>query len=123
MGYPNFGKAKTITFPIDGKETGYSIEEYKEKYGIDLRDILTIDENLIVFKHDLNATILVLDTMAYPAKSVSFAPNISTTAYLANTTPAELKLGNAAGNLGISFYIAEDYELKLENLKIYQISL
>lgn len=42
MGYPNFGKVRTLTLPFTGAEEEMSIDEYKKLYGIDLRDILAL---------------------------------------------------------------------------------
>lgn len=41
--YPAFGNVKTLTLPIPDSN-GLTIAQYKEKYGIDLKDILFISE-------------------------------------------------------------------------------
>ena len=56
ISYPKFGKVKTITLPIEHNTLTW--EEYKEKYGIDLRDLVRLnsgkqivlkEESLIIF--------------------------------------------------------------------------
>lgn len=42
MAYPNFGKVKTIVVPLSENIDGITYDEYKEKYGLDLRDIFDI---------------------------------------------------------------------------------
>ena len=41
MAYPNFGKVKTIVLPIPYSWIG--IDEYKEKYGIDLKEFIKLN--------------------------------------------------------------------------------
>ena len=49
MGFPNFGKNKTVVLPIPTNPM--SIAEYKAKYGIDLRELLYIaPDNNFYFK-------------------------------------------------------------------------
>ena len=67
MGYPNFGKDKTIVLPIDGDDI-YTIESYKSKFGIDLRDILEIKDDYICIKRGIGK-ILISDF--YPTNSDS----------------------------------------------------
>ena len=38
MGYPNYQVCKEVFLPFDESDDGITIEQYKEKYGIDLRD-------------------------------------------------------------------------------------
>ncbi len=57
MGFPNFGKVKTITLPIPHEPM--SIAEYKAKYGIDLKEFLYIsDDSNLYFKAIPNTRIL-----------------------------------------------------------------
>lgn len=39
MGYPQFGKVKDVVLPVPANEP-LSLDEYKERYGIDLRDFI-----------------------------------------------------------------------------------
>ena len=59
MGYPNFGKVKTITLPIPSTYMTY--KQYKEKYGIDLKNILFIDEVSKLIKLKPSRTLLLAD--------------------------------------------------------------
>ena len=40
MSYPAFGKVKTIVLPIPGEEL--TLNEYRDKYGIDLREFIKV---------------------------------------------------------------------------------
>lgn len=43
QGYPNFGAVKTIVIPALVESDGpYTLDQYKEKFGIDFRDFVTI---------------------------------------------------------------------------------
>ena len=56
MSYPPFGKVKTIVLPVPTEELTYS--QYKEKYGIDLKDVLELSEGIIFFKSSKSTMIL-----------------------------------------------------------------
>ena len=45
MGYPNFGKVKTIVLSCCNQDDEISIEEYKNRYGIDLKEFLSVNAN------------------------------------------------------------------------------
>lgn len=44
MGYPQFGNVKTVVIPVPKEDM--SVQEYKNAYGIDLRDIVLLDKGL-----------------------------------------------------------------------------
>ena len=51
MGYPNFGKVKTVVLPIPNEEL--TLDEYKEKYGIDLRELVTVSDDYVSLRGDI----------------------------------------------------------------------
>ena len=59
VSYPQFGKVKTIVLPIPANSI--SLDEYKEKYGIDLREYIYLDGHEIKLKNVENALILIDD--------------------------------------------------------------
>lgn len=60
MSYPNFGNVKTLTLPIPDSN-GLTIAQYKEKYGIDLKDILAINSDDGGMRLIYNGLILLSD--------------------------------------------------------------
>lgn len=49
MSYPNFGKVKTITIPINlGEEL--TLKQYREKYGIDFNDLAVFTGSIVALK-------------------------------------------------------------------------
>ena len=76
MGYPNYGKVKTIVLPIPKSVltgTPISFEDYKKNYGIDLADIIGHDVGFIE-KIPQNAN-FYLSVNLGEYKSSSFSPN------------------------------------------------
>ena len=62
MSYKNFGKVKTIIIPVDDYDNETSLDVYKEKYGIDLRDYFRFNAQGMQIKdneHTKNALILI----------------------------------------------------------------
>lgn len=123
MSYSAFGKVKTIVLPINGNED-LSYEQYKEKYGIDLKDVIYLQGTSIRIRE--GALVLVQakpsSEMGYDYFPSLFAPNYY--------QQEDWKEGNAQGILslglvdtgsaahGIRFYVESDDEFKIENVNV-----
>ena len=86
MGYPSIGKVKTIVLPCLGSGAPLmTIESYKEKFGIDLRDILAIIDGRIVAH--TNAQILL-----YPNPRPTVSEDETYSIFLASPNYMEITL-------------------------------
>lgn len=122
--YPNFGKVKTIVLPIP--EFGnFTINQYKEKYGIDLRDILKVEGSEIIVK--TNAFILLFDAVGTIWSRYLFPNDFSSVSYEEGSADAELvwiyKDSNGDVSIGIQFFIDKNDPCDIENLKLYRVEL
>lgn len=45
ISYPPFSPVKEIYLPFNSADNGITLEQYKDKYGIDLRDFFSFEEN------------------------------------------------------------------------------
>lgn len=117
MGYPQFGKVKTIVLPI-GPLQNYSYEEYKKLYGIDLKDIFVIKDEYIVPK-DSNTLILFkvnTEELAYPAYYTLYGlDKLETANYVAGSSNAKFII-NIGGSIGAGFQIDSNAPLTIENI-------
>ena len=60
MGYPNFGKVKTIVLPIEDGDSGLTFDEYEKKYGLDIREIFRLYKNETTYSFELKENTLYL---------------------------------------------------------------
>lgn len=97
MGYPAFGKVKTIVLPVPGEQMKFT--EYKEKYGIDLKEFFEVKENDINLKNVKNAVIY------FDLSDVS------------DNAPVEF-IGKLLP-LGATIYASQSYESKVTSGAIY----
>ena len=66
MAYPNFGKVKTIVLPFNLQDdNGISLDEYKEKYGIDIRDLFVLNSNGLFDKRDFKDTAFYVECSSF----------------------------------------------------------
>ena len=57
MGYPTIGKVKTIVLTFDLEDDdGISLDEYKQKYGIDIKEVFGLNSNNYFDKKDFKDT-------------------------------------------------------------------
>ena len=125
MGYPNFGKVKTIVLPCPSDSL--TIAQYKERYGIDLSNYLRLEDASIYFKAPENTLILLNDEGGQT--TADFISRVNTISFIEKQ---EWEEGNTDGVLnfgawyvpsenayeGLSFVISKSEEFKLENLLI-----
>lgn len=100
MSYPNFGKVKTIVLPlVDTGANGITIDEYREKTGIDLRDIIAFDapNGRIVFKtpalYLFENTPEFSENLGYKHVPAIAAPSSFSSKAQGSSSPAELMFG------------------------------
>ena len=127
MGYPIFGKVKTLVLPLPNET--YSIEEYKNKYGIDLTQFIKLNTNFgqIDFVPQLHTMICLEDIHGYggeifgtskivPALTNSFSQ------YVSGSQDGIFILGvYAIGEEaleGLEIRISKDKDFSMENVKI-----
>ena len=73
MGYPAFGKVKTITLP--SPDESLTIEGYKEKYNIDLKDFIELIEGNIKIKDEiLNSSLILVMQSKYLGTTSPLVP-------------------------------------------------
>ena len=123
MGFPNFGKVKTITLPFTGYEVEMPISEYKEKYGIDLRELLRLDtaHGLILLKDD--NSLVLLNKLGVGLRT----PVIQTNAYVHNSSDGQLNIvyltispetSDIVGEDGLIIYIEQNQEFTFDNMLV-----
>lgn len=127
MGYPNFGKVKTIVLPADHDEM--TLEEYKQKYGIDIKSFLSIsvsgggDKGRISLVIPSNIFILINgDDLAKAYNAPQYGGCQAITSI--DNTDWDSGVSNAIlilkGGHGVGLYITcnKDNELNFDNIRI-----
>ena len=122
MGYPQFGKVKTIVLPLPVNLISYS--DYKKLFGIDLKDVLKLENGIITLKRG-DYLPLIKDFMGESISGILYiAPitNVTMQQYSEENTDAVLRLyyNGVAGDdgLALQFSIYKDEEFTFENIKI-----
>lgn len=133
MGYPNFGKVKTLVLPyVQEAEDPITIERYKELTGIDLHEFLSIvpTEGEYTIKFNAPGTLILLNLENATAFRFAgiLAPNAMISApYIAgdNEGKFELQFFDADANFGVAFSVrlSETGDPTMENIRISTYSL
>lgn len=124
MVYSNFGKVKTITLPFTGTEDGLTLDQYKERFGIDLLDIIELKDDFIQFKESRYSNNLILLNHEYhgiyPAITRIKGYNSGTSSAYLNMVYLTFDDEDAV-TIENGFYltISQDAEFKAENIRIY----
>ena len=132
MGYPNFGNVKTLVLPIPSERM--SIDDYKEKYGINLRKLLklhpedgaiTLETNALVLIRDIDGT---LHVQGSPSDGYSWEGSIfpavcvNQQLYVEGENIGGLSIGGINdtenGVFGIGFYVESGVEFTIENMYV-----
>lgn len=117
MSYPNFGKVKTIVLPIDydfiSNNDGENFSDvnilYKERYGIDLENLIELNDDSKVIRLKGDAFYLLTRTKLDTANSqkffnkgilISYIPHINDEGYASGSNPATLNIILRDDNLG-----------------------
>ena len=128
MGYDIFGKSKTIVLPVPGVQ-GMSLEEYKNKYGIDLKDFIRLDGTRITF--NTNHSLILIDGSTYDGlllvngieNAIIPSTDSSLEDYVAGSSDARLTIGvyNVEEEIvcGISFYLSRNKEFSIDNIELF----
>lgn len=128
QGYPNFGKVKTIVLPCDFREE-LTIDEYREKFGIDLREFISLGSIVKDMKFNAPNSLVLISTRSgimEGAYNVNMLVPVTTSSFQVHNSEdqkdASLTLGgyNTEENslYGITFKIKHTDEFKIENLKV-----
>lgn len=123
--YPAFGNVKTITLPISTGDN-LTLDEYKEKYGIDLRPYIKLNTEDKEIQLNFDGFVLVrLMKSSGDAILVSsvFAPNKFNIHYWSeghDSAVLSLMLADADGNWadGIKFEIESTSPFELDSIRI-----
>ena len=125
MGYKNFQVVKEIYLPIQ-RSDNLTLAEYKEKYGIDLKPFVSLDDEgkSIQFTTPNNAKFFIafLDSLLVPFSKV-FQPNAFTTqSWDSGVDSAETILMiediTATYGIGIAFTIDANDAFDLANIHV-----
>lgn len=122
MGYPNFGKVKTIVLPTPDENLSY--EQYKEKFGIDLKDIVKIASNGLIILKPQNVFWLINDVDAHWETPSRLYTIISayTSGYESGVSDGSLRIyfGGVPESSGIYLDIrcSKDKTLAIENFTV-----
>ena len=128
MSYKNFGCVKTIVLPIDMDKQGggFTYSEYKEKYGIDLKDIIVLKNGSIYLKND-TALHLVYTEKSGSTYGYRYMPRMNV---IVDVIYTDYESGSQHGSLtlycgvnaqdgakhGIAFEVLNNVEFKIENV-------
>ena len=132
MGYPNFGKVKTIVLPVPANQMTYA--QYKEKYGIDLKDFIELGSTSIRLKSNRNV-FLIADFTEIKELLESYFPNLcpigSLPMYAQDYDDGvqdgcmriylcdfDESLNEVVAHFMLQFLIPQDREFKFENMYI-----
>ena len=127
MGYKPIGKYKTIVLPIPNyiESEAITIKQYKEKYGIDLKSFIFVDESNCIGFNMPFGTMLLLDSKeiadTLPTTHLGLMPvgSFAQESYWdEGVDPARTYL-TYSDLLKLVFKISEDDELNIDNVKIY----
>lgn len=124
MGYPNFGKVKTIVIPLPSKEM--TLEEYKNHFGIDLKNFFKISASEM---HFVSNDYVILDTLE---SSINFSDGLWGLRYqnVLGQTQETYEGGSVDGfvtlkgiDYGLKFMVSKNDPLALENIKVIGVEL
>lgn len=127
MSYENFGVVKTLVLPIP--ETEISVDEYKERFGIDLKEYLILQDGLIGFDFK-NCIVYLSDYKNYVGGIVSgYTQNfvfpiacIKYQAWESGSNDGYLQLGSYDSTQlvvdGLHLFIERDKDFEIDNIKI-----
>lgn len=129
MGYKTRGNVKKITLPIDMAEDlkGLTLEQYKEKYGIDLKPYIALRDFEIMCDFD-GLVVVNFKSPDYCRLTSYFIPTkIAYTTYEANTNDAMLAfyLDDRDNNyaIGIQLRIPKDRPFEINSIVIEPFSV
>lgn len=131
VSYPKFGKVKTIVLPVPGDDSAISLSVYKERYGIDLKDILYCDAVSGYIKFKNSKTLFLLD-FSEPQESKTFTElqcgltpivKLETGSYDSGNSDGFLNLYEPSNTLYVAFSIDQDNDFIIDNMKIVCIEL
>lgn len=126
MGYPVFGKVKTIVLPTNLTQP-VTIEEYKDLFGIDLKDFIYLDADYHVIKIKAPNTMFLLDMNGLDyvfgnyGDHLESAHSIMISSYTAGSDSATTFLWTANNSLegeGIVLNIDKDSPFSIDNLMV-----
>lgn len=126
-----FGKVKTIVLPGNDSlmKKIFTIEEYKEFSGIDLRDLLLLEDGYIDLNRNTVRNAQIMVEIATVSSAIILVPVVSEVVqyYDAGATDAitELKFLSSSGNIGggIKFVIPKDKAFDISNLEVQVIEI
>ena len=124
--YPPFGKVKTIVF--SAPSTTLTLKEYQDKFGIDLKSFLKLDEVFKGILFDCNNSQIFIKIPESTIKFLYPVTNYDTPSYWdEGNDDATLILGwyNASDSVyeGLQFDIDKDASFSLENVKVHFFSI
>ena len=126
MSYKNIPVCKELylTIPSDTM----SIDAYKKTYGIDLREFLSLQTNMILLKNVRNTKVFIVadvDITSYP--SVGLVNNIDEQGWVEGSDDGYLTLSNLSNNqnygFGIQFVIQKNSPLAIDSIMVADASL
>lgn len=126
MGYKNFQVPKDIYLPILFEGDGiYTLEKYKESYGIDLKEYIYLDNDDMSIKLDFGfARLTVVSDSSFSVDTYKVIPVtiIEKTHYESGVADAVAIVGTydsaSEGNVGLKIYIPKDQDFAIENIRI-----
>lgn len=136
MGYPAFGKIKTLTLPIPSQPM--TLEEYKERYGIDLLEYVSLSDGGYINFNAHNSYVLLSETnyeneggddeiVLNCTNIIIPIASVVVSVWDSGKNDAETKLGiynPSDGTMGgLMFSVSKNQSFTLDNVKIGPKSL
>lgn len=130
MGYPSFGKVKTIVLPCPSYSDTLSISQYKEKFGIDLSEYLILDNGYIYFDAKGNLILINSFDIDSVGEHISYGlnhaivPLVATKqlSWLSGSDTGVLKLGiyevTDDDCYGLYIFVDKDDDFTMDNVRI-----
>ena len=126
MGYPNFGKVKTVVLPLT--DEALTINEYKEKYGIDLKQFIVLDDGgfITLDNNFLDSTLILIRQSKSSGATTPLVPCqkvVTEAAYIADNQQATTLLASCyneaeEGFYGLALFIEPSAEFSVDNIRI-----
>lgn len=118
--YPNFGKVKTIVLPFSSDDIGQNLERYKNKYGIDLKEFISLSDSGEIEIVMPQTAIYLYDLDNHNSTCLRPSHIQQTTVYDEGQYNAETVIGwfNAEESVfeGINVVIDKDSEYSIDNI-------
>ena len=122
MGYKNPNVVKEVYLPISKDDTNLTPDEYKSKYGIDIRDFLEVDEDDHMHLKPLWVKLYIVFTETITSRDMPQIVMVNNIAENNNEATSEVTMICVANDFGYGIQAIFDIEsAQITTIKFYEI--